>query len=131
MGRRSCPGLRDRGADCGGRGYTGGGCRGRMQWDEARPTAGFPAAPADRLYLPQDPAPDRPTVEAQLGDPDSPLERLRRLIRLRRETPPRRAPAAPTRLRRGHPPAAPPRPGPPLLGHPAPRPPPAPPAPPS
>ena len=40
-----------------------------MQWDDARPNAGFSTAPADRLYLPQDPAPDRPTVAAQRDDP--------------------------------------------------------------
>ena len=33
-----------------------------------RPNAGFSTAPADRLYLPVDPAPDRPTVAAQRAD---------------------------------------------------------------
>jgi maltose alpha-D-glucosyltransferase/alpha-amylase len=74
-----------------------------MQWDGSAANAGFSDAPADRLYLPQDPDPDRPTVAAQLGDPGSPLERLRRLVLLRRETPDLRTAAATTVLSRGYP----------------------------
>jgi maltose alpha-D-glucosyltransferase/alpha-amylase len=74
-----------------------------MQWDDARPNAGFSTAPADRLYLPQDPAPDRPTVAAQRDDESSTLQRLRRLIQLRRETPALRTAAPTTVLTRGYP----------------------------
>jgi len=57
-----------------------------MQWD-ASPNAGFSAAPAERLYLPVDPAPDRPTVAAQTADSASILHVVRRLIALRRAHP--------------------------------------------
>jgi maltose alpha-D-glucosyltransferase/alpha-amylase len=83
-------------------GYNRGGCRTPMQWDGG-PNAGFSTAPADRLYLPQDPDPDRPTVAAQRDDPDSTLNRVRRLIRLRRETPALRTAAPTTVLERGYP----------------------------
>lgn len=82
--------------------YSRGGCRTPMQWDGG-PNAGFSAAPADRLYLPQDPDPDRPTVAAQETDPDSTLNRVRRLIRLRRDTPALRTTAPTTVLTRGYP----------------------------
>ena len=51
------------------------------------PNAGFSTAPADRLYLPVDPDPDRPTVAAQRADDGSLLHLVRRLIALRRATP--------------------------------------------
>ncbi|TET50048.1 MAG: glycosylase, partial [Anaerolineales bacterium] len=57
--------------------------RSPMQWNDSR-NAGFSAAPADRLYLPIDPQPDRPTVAAQEADPDSLLNRVRRIIALRK-----------------------------------------------
>ena len=57
-----------------------------MQWD-GTVNAGFSTAPEDRLYLPLDPAPDRPTVAAQRGDSGSVLELVRRLIALRRSVP--------------------------------------------
>ncbi|WP_336407909.1 DUF3459 domain-containing protein, partial [Streptomyces caniscabiei] len=44
-------------------------------------------APADRLYLPVDPSPDRPTVAAQRADAASLLHLVHRLIALRRRTP--------------------------------------------
>ena len=47
------------------------------------PNAGFSDAAPDRLYLPLDPDPDRPTVAAQLADEDSLLHLVRRLIALR------------------------------------------------
>ncbi|MEV8097145.1 alpha-amylase family glycosyl hydrolase [Kitasatospora sp. NPDC085879] len=62
------------------------GSRTPMQWDDG-PNAGFSTAPADRLYLPIDPAGDRPTVAAALADPGSLLHRVRRLIALRRAHP--------------------------------------------
>jgi maltose alpha-D-glucosyltransferase/alpha-amylase len=66
-----------------------------MQWDDAEPNAGFSTAAPDMLYLPQDTDPQRPTVAAQHQDDDSPLNRLRRLIQLRRQTPELR-PGTPT-----------------------------------
>jgi maltose alpha-D-glucosyltransferase/alpha-amylase len=57
-----------------------------MQWDDA-PGAGFSTAPEDRLYLPVDPDPGRPTVAAQRDDPGSLLHLVRRLIALRKATP--------------------------------------------
>jgi maltose alpha-D-glucosyltransferase/alpha-amylase len=61
------------------------GSRTPMQWAESGPdgNAGFSTASADRLYLPLDPAPDRPTVQAQQQDPDSLLNQVKALIRLR------------------------------------------------
>ena len=50
-----------------------------------RPNAGFSSAPADDLYLPVDPAGDRPDVAAQREDAGSLLHQVRALIRLRRE----------------------------------------------
>jgi maltose alpha-D-glucosyltransferase/alpha-amylase len=57
-----------------------------MQWDDG-PNAGFSAAPAEQLYLPIDPAEDRPTVAGQLADPHSTLHLVRDLLALRRATP--------------------------------------------
>lgn len=57
-----------------------------MQWNDG-PNAGFSDAPADKLYLPIDPDPERPTVAAQRRDPDSLLHLVRRLIRLRSRHP--------------------------------------------
>jgi glycosidase len=84
-------------------GFNRAGCRTPMQWDPAWPNAGFSTAPAGRLYLPQDPAPDRPAVAAQHPDPDSTLNRVRRLIQLRRATPQLRTAAATTVLASGYP----------------------------
>jgi glycosidase len=66
--------------------YNRAGCRTPMQWD-AGPNAGFSTAGPDRLYLPIDPAADRPTVAAQENDPDSTLTLVRELSALRRATP--------------------------------------------
>jgi maltose alpha-D-glucosyltransferase/alpha-amylase len=57
-----------------------------MHWD-ARPNAGFSTASPERLYLPVDPEPDRPTVAAQRADPGSLLHLVRRLVELRRGIP--------------------------------------------
>ncbi len=54
-----------------------------MQWDSTA-NAGFSKAPADKLYLPIDKDPKRPTVEAQQDDPDSLLCLVQRLIKLRK-----------------------------------------------
>ena len=62
------------------------GSRTPMQWDGTA-NAGFSTAPADRLYLPIDPDPDRPTVAAQRADEGSLLHHVRRLITLRKAHP--------------------------------------------
>jgi maltose alpha-D-glucosyltransferase/alpha-amylase len=62
------------------------GSRTPMQWDDG-PNAGFSTAPASRLYLSVDPAPDRPDVAEQRSAKDSLLHQVRTLIRLRREHP--------------------------------------------
>jgi glycosidase len=66
--------------------YNRAGCRTPMQWDDG-PNAGFSTADAEKLYLPVDPAPDRPTVAAQRDDPNSTLHLVRKLIALRKATP--------------------------------------------
>ena len=67
--------------------YNRAGCRTPMQWDGSLPNAGFSSAPAEQLYLPQDPDPERPAVAAQTEDPDSLLHFVRGLVRLRKSTP--------------------------------------------
>ncbi|MDR0759266.1 MAG: hypothetical protein LBF74_04055 [Treponema sp.] len=64
-------------------GYTRTGSRTPMQWSGGK-NRGFSEAAADKLYLPVDPAPDAPTVEAQEKDPDSLLNTVKALLRLRR-----------------------------------------------
>lgn len=66
--------------------YNRTGIRTPMQWDKT-PNAGFSTAPAEHLYLPVDPAADRPSVAAQQADPQSLLQRVRQLIALRRQHP--------------------------------------------
>jgi glycosidase len=86
IGMRYVPGSPDvEGAVCNPT-YNRAGCRTPMQWDGSA-NAGFSTADADRLYLPIDPDPQRPTVAAQEDDPASTLNLVRRLVRLRRETP--------------------------------------------
>jgi len=67
-------------------GYNRTGSRTPMQWTSGR-NAGFSTAPSRDLYLPIDPAKNRPTVEAQEKDPSSLLHHIRRLASLRREHP--------------------------------------------
>ena len=62
------------------------GGRSPMQWTPGR-NLGFSEAAAEKLYLPVDPAADAPNVEAQEKQPDSLLNRVRRLIRLRKTEP--------------------------------------------
>ncbi len=81
IGMRSLDGLTSKE---GGYGRTG--ARTPMQWD-ASPNAGFSPAPTDRLYLPVEDAPDRPTVAAQRADTESLLNRIRQLIALRQAHP--------------------------------------------
>jgi maltose alpha-D-glucosyltransferase/alpha-amylase len=86
IGMRYLPGMPDvEGAVCN-PAYNRAGCRTPMQWDDG-PNAGFSTADPDRLYLPVDPDPDRPTVLAQQHDPSSTLHLVRRLVALRRSTP--------------------------------------------
>ena len=85
IGMRFVPGLPDTEGSVLGPRYNRAGSRTPMQWDDS-PNAGFSTAPADRLYLPLDPDPDRPTVAAQREDPGSLLNTVRALIQLRRAT---------------------------------------------
>lgn len=62
------------------------GSRTPMQWDDG-PNAGFSTAAAESLYLPIDPDPDRPTVEAGRADEQSLLQQVRRLVELRKKVP--------------------------------------------
>ena len=64
-------------------GYQRTGSRTPMQWGGGK-NLGFSDAPAERLYLPVDPADDAPTVAAQESDPDSLLAETRRLVALRK-----------------------------------------------
>lgn len=83
---RYVPGLPDHEGSRLGPRYNRAGSRTPMQWDDSA-NAGFSTAPADRLYLPVDPDPDRPTVAAQRADSGSLLHLVRRLIALRKATP--------------------------------------------
>lgn len=102
IGMRYLPGMPEHEGSIVDPGYNRGGCRTPMQWD-AGPNAGLSTAPDDRLYLPLDPDPDRPTVAAQREDPDSTLNGVRRLIALRRQTPALRTAAPTTVLAAGYP----------------------------
>ncbi|GAA4203346.1 alpha-amylase family glycosyl hydrolase [Actinocatenispora rupis] len=86
IGMRYVPGLPDVEGSMLGPGYNRAGSRTPMQWDDG-PGAGFSTAPPERLYLPVDPDPGRPTVAAQRADDASLLHLVRRLVRLRRDTP--------------------------------------------
>ena len=86
IGMRYLPGMPDvEGAVCNPL-YNRAGCRTPMQWDDG-PNAGFSTAAPEKLYLPIDPDPGRPTVAAQENDPGSTLAFVRELIGLRRRTP--------------------------------------------
>ncbi|HZL41988.1 MAG TPA: alpha-amylase family glycosyl hydrolase [Verrucomicrobiae bacterium] len=62
------------------------GARTPMQWNSG-PSLGFSTAPAAKLYLPVDTAADAPNVEEQDRDPESLLNRVRKLIRLKHSEP--------------------------------------------
>lgn len=62
------------------------GARTPMQWTKGK-NMGFSTAPAGRLYLPVDPAADAPAVSVQERDPNSLLNRTRKLIRLKHSEP--------------------------------------------
>ncbi|WP_344132013.1 alpha-amylase family glycosyl hydrolase [Saccharopolyspora halophila] len=57
-----------------------------MQWSDG-PNAGFSTADPEDLYIPIDPDPNRPTVQAQLEDEGSLLHFVRRLLKLREKHP--------------------------------------------
>ena len=86
IGLRHLPGLPDKEGSVMRSGYNRAGVRTPMQWD-ASPNAGFSAAPAESLYLPIDPDPERPTVAGQRADKDSLLHTVRDLVALRRAHP--------------------------------------------
>ena len=86
IGMRYVPGLPDHEGSVMPAGHNRAGSRTPMQWDSG-PSAGFSAAPAERLYLPVDPDPHRPTVAGQRADPGSLLHTVRDLIALRRAHP--------------------------------------------
>ncbi len=62
------------------------GARTPMQWTSGA-NRGFSTAEPAKLYLPVDGAPDAPNVEAQEREPASLLNRVRRLVALRRQEP--------------------------------------------
>jgi glycosidase len=96
IGMRYLPGMPNvEGAVCH-PAYNRAGCRTPMQWDDG-PNAGFSDADPADLYLPVDPAPDRPTVAAQDGVGGSTLTLVRELLALRRATPALQG-RAPTRV---------------------------------
>lgn len=57
-----------------------------MLWDSSD-NAGFSRAPIEKLYIPQDPDPNRNTVEKSENDPNSLLNYTRTLIQLRKDNP--------------------------------------------
>jgi len=63
-------------------GYQRTGTRTPMQWEQGK-NLGFSKASQEKLYLPVDENLDAPTVESQERDPDSLLNQVRRLIKLR------------------------------------------------
>ena len=103
IGMRYLTGLPDHEGSKWSPGFNRAGCRTPMQWDNALANAGFSTAPVERLYLPQDPDPNRPAVAALHDDPDSTLNRVRRLIQLRRSTPELRTATETTVLAAGYP----------------------------
>jgi glycosidase len=58
------------------------GTRTPMQWDDSK-NAGFSSAETNKIYIPQDPDPNRPTVAAEDKDPNSQLNYVRKLLKLR------------------------------------------------
>ena len=62
------------------------GARTPMQWSNDK-NLGFSSGAADKLYLPVDPAPDAPNVLTQEKNPNSLLNKTRRLIALRHSEP--------------------------------------------
>ena len=67
-------------------GYERTGSRTSMQWENTV-NARFYAAPEERLYLPVDPDPARPTVESEKSDPGSLFHVVKELTKLRQSHP--------------------------------------------
>ncbi len=67
-------------------GYHRTGSRTPMQWDGGK-NLGFSQADADAIYLPVDPDPGNATVAAQEADPDSMLNHIRQVLRVRQAYP--------------------------------------------
>ena len=63
------------------------GCRIPMLWDGTA-NGGFSTAPIEKIYIPQDPDPNRMTVEKAEADPNSLLHYVRTLLNLRKEVKP-------------------------------------------
>lgn len=103
IGMRYLTGLPDHEGSIWSPGFNRAGCRTPMQWDNSLPNAGFSSAQSDHLYLPQEADPGRPAVASQREDADSTLNRVHRLIQLRRTTPELRTEAETTVLAAGYP----------------------------
>lgn len=67
-------------------GYGRTGSRSPMQWDSS-PNAGFSSAPAEKLYIPIDPNPDRPDATAEMENENSLRSEVKRLIAFRQAHP--------------------------------------------
>lgn len=67
-------------------GYDRTGSRSPMQWDDCV-NAGFSLAGEEKLYVPLDPAADRPTVKGQMEEEDSLYHEVKELIAFRQEHP--------------------------------------------
>ena len=66
-------------------GYERTGSRTPMQWNASQSNTGFSEAPAGRLYLPVDASDGAPAVNSESDRPDSLLNTVRGVIRLRHE----------------------------------------------
>ena len=55
-----------------------------MLWDGTA-NGGFSSAPIEKIYIPQDPDPDRMTVEKEDNDPASLLNYVRGMLKLRKD----------------------------------------------
>ncbi|MBQ7259998.1 MAG: glycosylase [Lachnospiraceae bacterium] len=63
-------------------GYNRTGSRSPMQWDDSL-NAGFSDASSDKLYIPLDPDPERPTAQKAMDDPSSLRHEIKKLIAIR------------------------------------------------
>lgn len=68
-------------------GYGRTGSRSPMQWDNDEVNAGFSSAPREKLYVPLDPDPKRPTVVSAVSDPASLYNFIREMIAFRQSHP--------------------------------------------
>lgn len=63
-------------------GYGRTGARTPMQWEDTV-NSGFSSASRQKLYIPQDESPDRPTVQSQKADPASLYHQVKKMIEIR------------------------------------------------